>query len=217
MPLGRKIKSALLRLPCGYGGSKFKKDDPGVIAPRMRSPPTQTGASESVIAPASLVAPRARESHSSREDTLISRGPGVGAEVGVGTGTGMGLILGVGADTARVAEGEGGEQETKQEPTFIADNDQNPHIPRDSGHEPVRSGTIFNNPGHIHITDYGNPSEAVSPTLIGPEPLPTHEQTLDTIAADENLVERNSPVGRCFPDFTYNMNTHSSLTLHSFS
>ncbi|KAH8152597.1 uncharacterized protein LAJ45_03438 [Morchella importuna] len=159
----------------------------------MRSPPTRTGASESAIAPALLVAPQARESRSSREDTLISRAAGAGAGAGVGIGTGMGL-MGVGADTIRVAEGEGGE-ETKQEPTFIADNDQNPHIPRDSGYEPgpaepVRSGTIFNNPGHIHITDYGNPSEAVSPTLIEPEPLRTHEQTLDTVAADEN---RNSP------------------------
>jgi hypothetical protein len=202
MPLGRKLKSALLRLPCGHGGSKFKKDDPGLIAPRIRSPPTRTGASESVIASALLVAPQARESHSSREDTLISRGAGAGVGVGTGTGTGVGVV----ADhTARVAEGEGGEQEAKQEPTFITDNDQNPHIPCDSGYEPgpaepVRSGTIFNDPGHIHIIDYGNPSEDVSPTLIEPEPLRTHEQTPDTVAADEeNLVKRNSPVGRCFP------------------
>ncbi|KAI5838780.1 hypothetical protein DFP73DRAFT_599388 [Morchella snyderi] len=188
MPLGRKIKSTLLRLPCGNGGSKFKKDDPGVIAPRMRSPPTRTGASESVIVSAPLVTPQARESHSSREDTLVSSGAGAGVRIGAG--------VGAGADTALVPEGEGGGQKAKHEPTFIADSDQNFHIPSDSGYEPglgepARSGTIFNNPGYTHITDYGNHSEAVSPAEL--EPLRAHEQTPDTVTTSRNnLAERNS-------------------------
>lgn len=68
MPFRQSLRSAFLKFPCGHGGSQFTSgnEEPGAI-PSSRIYPPQTGPSDIVSAPSSII-PRTRRTPGVHKD-----------------------------------------------------------------------------------------------------------------------------------------------------